>query len=122
MDEIAAASQEQSHGIGQVNQAVTQMDQVTQQNAVLVEQAANAASELEREAEQLRTAVATFRLGSQASEPVSDFRTDTATANHRHDDDAELARWMPQLIGKSDQPSSRASRSSASPDDDWSSF
>ncbi|MDI4637782.1 MULTISPECIES: methyl-accepting chemotaxis protein [Halomonadaceae] len=122
MDEIAAASQEQSNGIGQVNQAVTQMDQVTQQNAVLVEQAANAASELEREAEQLRTAVATFRLGSQASESAPAFRTDTATAHHRHDDDAELARWMPQLIGKSDQPSSRASRSSASPDDDWSSF
>ncbi|SDG08246.1 Methyl-accepting chemotaxis protein [Onishia taeanensis] len=122
MDEIAAASQEQSHGIGQVNQAVTQMDQVTQQNAVLVEQAANAASELEREAEQLHTAVATFRLGSQSSEPVSDFRTDTATANHRHDDDAELARWMPQLVGKADHQSNRTARSSASPDEDWSSF
>nr|WP_297457427.1 methyl-accepting chemotaxis protein [uncultured Halomonas sp.] len=62
MDEIAAASQEQSNGIGQVNLAITEMDQVTQQNARLVQQASSAANALEREANVLREAVALFRL------------------------------------------------------------
>ncbi len=62
MDEIPAASQEQSDGIGLVNQAVNQMDGVTQRNAALVEQAAAAAASLESEAHQLEQAVAVFRL------------------------------------------------------------
>ena len=62
MGEIAAASQEQSKGIGQVNQAVTQMDEVTQQNAALVEEAAAAASSLESQADDLKAAVSMFRL------------------------------------------------------------
>ncbi|MEA3129107.1 MAG: methyl-accepting chemotaxis protein, partial [Paraburkholderia sp.] len=57
-----AASQEQSKGIGQVNQAVTQMDEVTQQNAALVEQAASAASSLESQANHLKASVSMFRL------------------------------------------------------------
>jgi len=62
MREIATASEEQSHGIDQVNQAITQMDQVTQQNAALVQQAADNARALEQESEALQTAVAVFRL------------------------------------------------------------
>jgi len=62
MSEIAAASQEQSKGIGQVSQAVTQMDEVTQQNAALVEQATAAASSLESQARDLRTSVSIFKL------------------------------------------------------------
>jgi methyl-accepting chemotaxis protein len=62
MGEIAAASIEQGKGIGQVSQAVIQMDSVTQQNAALVEQAAAAASSLESQADGLRSSVATFRL------------------------------------------------------------
>ena len=62
MGEISAASQEQSKGIGQVNQAVTQMDEVTQQNAALVEQAAAAASSLESQAGDMKAAVSMFRL------------------------------------------------------------
>jgi methyl-accepting chemotaxis protein-1 (serine sensor receptor) len=61
MGEIAAASNEQSRGIEQVNQAITQMDEVTQQNAALVEEAAAAAGSLEDQAENLRSAVAVFR-------------------------------------------------------------
>ena len=48
MAEIAAASQEQTSGIEQVNQAITQMDQTTQQNAALVEEAAAAADSMQR--------------------------------------------------------------------------
>ncbi|MFL9960839.1 methyl-accepting chemotaxis protein [Paraburkholderia sediminicola] len=62
MGEIAAASEEQSGGIDQVARAVTQMDEVTQQNAALVEEAAAAAASLEDQASKLRTAVAVFQL------------------------------------------------------------
>ena len=62
MGEIASASREQSHGIGQVNQAVTQMDEVTQQNAALVEESAAASSSLQDQALQLEQAMALFRL------------------------------------------------------------
>lgn len=62
MDEISAASQEQSGGINQVSQAVTQMDEVTQQNAALVQEAAAAAASLEEQARQLEQAVAIFRV------------------------------------------------------------
>jgi len=62
MGEIASASDEQSRGIEQVTQAVTQMDQVTQQNAALVEESASAATALEEQAITLANAVAVFRL------------------------------------------------------------
>ncbi|PRX27107.1 methyl-accepting chemotaxis sensory transducer with TarH sensor [Paraburkholderia sp. BL18I3N2] len=72
MGEIAAASEEQSSGIDQVARAVTQMDEVTQQNAALVEEAAAAASSLEDQAGKLRTAVAVFQLEESGSKaPVS---------------------------------------------------
>lgn len=62
--EIASASSEQSIGIGQVNTAVTQMDEVTQQNASLVEEAAAAARSLEDQANQLTKAASVFVLTS----------------------------------------------------------
>jgi methyl-accepting chemotaxis protein len=62
MGEITAATQEQSRGIGQINRAVTQMDEVTQQNAALVEQAAAAASSLESQADDLKASVSMFQL------------------------------------------------------------
>ena len=60
--EIARATQEQAAGIGQVSDAVTQIDQVTQQNAALVEEAAAAAESLKVQARQLVNAVSTFRM------------------------------------------------------------
>jgi methyl-accepting chemotaxis protein len=62
MAEIQAASQEQTQGIEQINQAITQMDQVTQQNAALVEEAAAAASSLQEQADSLSQVVSVFRL------------------------------------------------------------
>ena len=70
MAEITAASLEQSDGIEQVNQAVTQMDQVTQQNAALVEEAAAAADSLQDQAKQLAQAVSVFRIGSNMAAAV----------------------------------------------------
>ncbi len=62
MSEISAASFEQSTGIEQVNQAVSQMDEVTQQNAALVEEAAAAAQSMAQQARTLVESVAIFRL------------------------------------------------------------
>ncbi|SAI37907.1 methyl-accepting chemotaxis protein (pseudogene) [Bordetella ansorpii] len=64
MGEISAASEEQSSGIDQVNRAVSQMDEVTQQNAALVEEAAAAAGSLQEQAQRLAEAVAVFRINA----------------------------------------------------------
>ncbi len=67
MAEITAATREQIDGIEQINQAVTQMDQVTQQNAALVEEAAAAAESMQDQAAKLVQVVSVFRTGSDAS-------------------------------------------------------
>ena len=63
MDEITAASHEQTSGIEQINQAIRQMDDVTQQNAALVEEAAAAAESLSDQAGNLSRVVGVFSLG-----------------------------------------------------------
>ena len=70
--EISAASTEQSQGIGSVNVSVTQLDQMTQQNAALVEESAAAAESLKEQATRLASAVSAFKLGTQKvhAEPV----------------------------------------------------
>ncbi|MBC7995296.1 MAG: HAMP domain-containing protein [Rhizobacter sp.] len=62
--EITAASAEQSDGIGQVNVAVSQLDQMTQQNAALVEESAAAAESLKQQAGSLAEVISTFRLSA----------------------------------------------------------
>jgi len=64
MGEITAAGQEQSLGIDQINQAIAQMDQVTQKNATLVEQAAAAAESMQDQAASLARAAAGFKLNA----------------------------------------------------------
>jgi methyl-accepting chemotaxis protein len=66
VSEIAVSSQEQATGLGQVNTAVNQMDQVTQQNAAMVEEATAAAAQLKREALDLGQLVARFEVGEAA--------------------------------------------------------
>ena len=67
VSEISAASQEQSKGIMQVNESITQMDAVTQQNAALVEEAASAAQSLQDQAANLARAVSAFTLDNTPS-------------------------------------------------------
>jgi methyl-accepting chemotaxis protein len=64
MNEIEASAHEQSDGIEQVNKAVSQIDEVTQHNAALVEEAAAAAKSLEEQAGLLRDAVAVFQVAA----------------------------------------------------------
>ncbi len=69
--EISAASVEQSTGVGQIGQAITQMDQTTQQNAALVEQSAAAAESLRHQASQMVDVVAVFRVSSRPGQVIS---------------------------------------------------
>lgn len=80
MSEITAASHEQQTGIEQVNQAIMQMDQVTQQNAALVEEAAAAAASLQDQASSLAQVVSVFKLDGMHAPAGALLRT----ASHRH--------------------------------------
>jgi methyl-accepting chemotaxis protein len=71
MAEISAASQEQTSGIEQINQAVSQMDNVTQQNASLVEEAAAASEALQSQAAKLAELVSVFRIDDRAPATAS---------------------------------------------------
>jgi methyl-accepting chemotaxis protein len=87
MGEISAASNEQSTGVAQVGDAVSQMDQVTQQNAALVEESAAAAESLKSQATQLVQAVAVFKLsagGGHASPVATHSAMHTTAPAARH--------------------------------------
>ncbi|MEQ1686499.1 MAG: methyl-accepting chemotaxis protein [Burkholderiaceae bacterium] len=71
MGEISSASTEQSAGVAQVGEAVTQMDQATQQNAALVEESAAAAESLKVQAQQLVQVVALFKLSQGDGAPAA---------------------------------------------------
>jgi methyl-accepting chemotaxis protein I, serine sensor receptor len=82
MGEISAASEEQSGGIEQVNRAVTQMDNVTQQNAALVEQSAAAAGSLEDQTRALKDVLATWKIeGGETGTRVTAVATLKATTS-----------------------------------------
>jgi len=83
MSEIAAASNEQSAGIEQVNQAIIQMDEVTQQNAALVEEAA--AEAMREQAEELTHTVSVFKLKSgKTFAQISENAALAPITAHRH--------------------------------------
>ncbi|ASC68144.1 HAMP domain-containing protein [Achromobacter denitrificans] len=87
MGEISAASEEQSSGIDQVNRAVSQMDEVTQQNAALVEEAAAAAGSLQEQAQRLAEAVAVFKINAGEVIEVPAHRLSSVRSS---DDEARL--------------------------------
>ncbi|MFP3435069.1 methyl-accepting chemotaxis protein, partial [Paraburkholderia sp. SIMBA_061] len=78
--EMSTSSREQSDGIEQINRAVTQMDQVTQENAALVEESAAAAQALRDQAAQLSDMVAEFTLDDTASRDLQ-FQSPMARAS-----------------------------------------
>ncbi len=83
MGEISAASKEQSQGVMQVGEAVTHMDQSTQQNAALVEEMAAAAGSLKTQAQELVHTVAVFNLGAGAARPYAMHRTHASVTSTR---------------------------------------
>jgi hypothetical protein len=83
--EITSATLEQSNGIGQVNQAVTQLDRMTQQNAALVEQSAAAASSLRDQAEDLASAVDAFKVSGEAGVVIRRAQEGAKAASSRRE-------------------------------------
>jgi methyl-accepting chemotaxis protein len=84
--EIASASREQSTGIAQINQAVTQLDGVTQQNAALVEETSAASNSLQEQAHELAKLAASFKLGAGSANgpthpPAARVRAQSPKAN-----------------------------------------
>lgn len=73
ISEISEASVEQTSGIQQVNQAIGQMDEVTQQNAALVEQAAAAAESLEEQAHNLSGTVGQFKMDNYVRKTITNI-------------------------------------------------
>jgi len=90
MAEITAASAEQRSGIEQVNQAITQMDDVTQQNAALVEQAAAAAESLEEQAHNMVVTVSGFKVVDNLGSSYS-LTPRSATPAIRHESQLAIA-------------------------------
>ncbi len=122
MGEISAASNEQSLGVSQVGEAVTQMDQVTQQNAALVEEMAAAATSLKSQAQELVQTVAVFKL---TGAPSVASRRPAARAPSR----PAMAAPPPRKLGAgAPMPKSKPAAiaaplaPAAAPGDDWESF
>jgi methyl-accepting chemotaxis protein len=117
MEAIATSSREQSTGLSEVNVAVNQMDQTTQQNAAMVEQSTAAAASLAQEAGKLRDLVANFRLDSAATTQASQLRRTAATM-------ASASRPAPAPARSYAAPvKARAAASAAAkPVDDWQEF
>ena len=120
MGEITSASREQSIGIDQVNEAISQMDQVTQQNAALVEEAAAAAASMQEQAAQLAQVAASFRLGTEAvaraaaAPPVKRFEQRKAPRAA-----APVAVAMAEPKERRSKPERRAA---TVPNDEWEEF
>lgn len=84
ISEITAAGQEQSAGVTQINDAITNMDLLTQQNAALVEEAAAAAAGLQEQAEKLSSVVSVFKLApSSLGQPGLAAARSAVTATHK---------------------------------------
>jgi methyl-accepting chemotaxis protein len=116
MAEISAASVEQSSGIEQVNQAVTQMDEVTQQNAALVEEAAAAAEALQEQSEGLAQAVSVFRLDTgsavaAAKRPAVHEEPQAEKAEEGQLKAKHAGKVVPHPASHAKQPAPRAARS-----------
>ena len=129
MGEISAASTEQSTGVGQVGEAIAQMDQATQQNAALVEESAAAAESLRAQAQQLVAAVAVFKLTERAgdSAPLSAPAVKPAAAPVERRGPARAKNVTRPAFGakpKAEPPTLRADAAVAKTgtDDGWTSF
>ncbi len=93
MDSIATSAKEQSVGLGEVNTAVNQMDQVTQQNAAMVEETSAAGATLANESGRLRELISQFQLGGALRQTA--FAMKVANTHHR-----PVASPAKRLVGK----------------------
>ena len=130
MGEMTAAAQEQSSGIEQVNQAVMQMDHVTQQNAALVEEAAAAADSMQQQAQALARAVSVFKVAHSVSattsiaEPPEPELADAVMPAPVERRGANRAKNVSRLPAKTKlaPEASKAQREKTGTEDDWTEF
>jgi uncharacterized phage infection (PIP) family protein YhgE len=119
MGEITAATQEQSNGIEEVNQAITQMDEMTQQNAALVEQSAAAAESMQEQSHNLAQAVSIFKLShdDHARRPAIPVRVAPAAV-------AAAPRPAPAPVrpAVTARPAAPKKLAASAPGDDWEEF
>ena len=133
--EITAASSEQSDGIGQINGAVNQLDQMTQQNAALVEESAAAAQSLKEQAATLSQVVGAFKLAAPqgsaaapikpAARPAALPMLTQAVAPVRassHKPKTVESRPVPVRAAAAPAPLAVATAATTAPGDDWESF
>jgi len=123
--EIAAASAEQASGIDQVNEAVTQMDEMTQQNAALVEESTAAAHALEEQARHLLEVMAFFETGEPAARGRAPAPAAARTAPRpaaTRPPVKKPAGTLRPATAKSEPPKPSATVKAAKADDDWAEF
>jgi methyl-accepting chemotaxis protein len=124
MSEITAASQEQSAGIEQVNLAITQMDEMTQQNAALVEQAAAAAESMEEQSAELAKAVDVFKL-QQSHQSHQSHLASVKTTRAQQNTARSMTKSSPmarQQLAMSQKTNSNKKSSNDASEDNWESF
>jgi methyl-accepting chemotaxis protein-1 (serine sensor receptor) len=127
MGEISAASTEQSQGVAQVGEALSQMDQVTQQNAALVEESAAAAESLRLQAQQLVQAVAVFSLSQDREHRGAPAAASAAPVVERRGPNRATNVKRPSFGNKGKRVAASPGPESAPPSpktgsDDWQSF
>jgi methyl-accepting chemotaxis protein len=128
ISEITAAGLEQSAGISQINDAVTEMDTLTQQNAALVEEAAAAAGSLQEQAERLNDSVSVFRIDSSDPKGLSvgaELPAAKPAARAAVKSPAKKPLTTVRSLPKSQpasRPSSKAQAPKSSDDGDWEEF
>ncbi|WP_166890214.1 methyl-accepting chemotaxis protein [Massilia sp. CCM 8734] len=121
MSEIAAASFEQSQGIGQINHSISAMDDATQQNAALVEEAAAAAKSLQDQAANLASVVSVFKLDENVAPPARGALARPAPAARSAPRPAAKALARPAAKAPA-RPPAKAPAKSAPAGDDWEEF
>ncbi|MBP6765701.1 MAG: hypothetical protein KA141_11925 [Rubrivivax sp.] len=113
--EISAAAAEQSAGISQVNQAVAVLDQMTQQNAALVEESAAAAESLKDQSRQLAGAVASFQLGASATGTAPTVLAGSAIHRAHTTSAAAARRPLAKLSKPGSKPAAKPAQRPAAP-------
>jgi methyl-accepting chemotaxis protein len=116
VSEITASTQEQATALAEVNTAVNQMDQVTQQNAAMVEQSTAASHALSGEAEELARLVARFRTGQQAQAALASPRAAPAAPAR------PPVRTVPSRPVVQLKPASQVAQAPKAQDDSWEEF
>jgi methyl-accepting chemotaxis protein len=127
MGDISAASNEQANGVAQIGEAVASMDQVTQQNAALVEQMAAAASSLNTQANDLVQVVAVFKLDGVHAAPKSESLAGSLRRLPPASKTVSKARGAKQIVAKPAskalaRPVATAKAKPVSADDTWETF